>query len=469
MAYMPYVFRKGASGPMAPAAAPAPPPAPPASTTSTPPWVGGTPAGSAAPVGNFGINTLPSPAAGSWGALGLSRYQQPNPWANHLLASMGAANPWDPSANLFRTMPPGSVYPGASPATPPGAVPNPSPPPIGPSGPSMGAPSVTTAPGATGGPLSSMPITPPPSGPPRVMPGGMRIPGAGGGTPSDGGGASPWMMTPNIMGNTPMPSPLLAASNPASGLPQAMSVATTPGSPNLSLAPPPGAYGGPPLVSPPRPVGNPPPIRPRGIMTTQYADGGGVSDPDIPGSAGGTPSARIANIVHSLASPVAAPPAASSSATPGGVDPIIYALMRANNPVSGGMGGGGNDVDSLLMRLGVHPGPNVVRAGSRFAAGGPLSHAGPGHVSGESSGQADDVNARLSDGEYVIDADVVSALGDGNNAAGARSLDQLREAVRKDKRSAPANKIPPKAKPAVKYLPRKKKTAASAAADVAKR
>jgi len=39
--------------------------------------------------------------------------------------------------------------------------------------------------------------------------------------------------------------------------------------------------------------------------------------------------------------------------------------------------------------------------------------------------------ARLSSGEFVFDAATVAALGDGNNAAGAKKLDGLRKAIRK--------------------------------------
>jgi len=73
-------------------------------------------------------------------------------------------------------------------------------------------------------------------------------------------------------------------------------------------------------------------------------------------------------------------------------------------------------------------------------------------VGGQGGGQDDDVDARLSSGEYVWDADTVSALGDGNNAAGAKKLDELRQRLREHKRSAPASKIPPKAKSPEKYL-----------------
>lgn len=75
-----------------------------------------------------------------------------------------------------------------------------------------------------------------------------------------------------------------------------------------------------------------------------------------------------------------------------------------------------------------------------------------GYVSGGSLGQADKVPAMLSDGEYVVDADVVSALGDGNNAAGVSALAQMSENIRKHKRNAPVHKIPPKAKSPETYL-----------------
>lgn len=67
-------------------------------------------------------------------------------------------------------------------------------------------------------------------------------------------------------------------------------------------------------------------------------------------------------------------------------------------------------------------------------------------------GQEDKVNANLSGGEYVLDADIVSALGDGNTEAGARKLDQMRMNIRAHKRSAPRGDIPPPAKNPLSYL-----------------
>lgn len=91
--------------------------------------------------------------------------------------------------------------------------------------------------------------------------------------------------------------------------------------------------------------------------------------------------------------------------------------------------------------------------GYNFARGGPvnMSHlvdhikrqvrkdlARGGYVPGHSGGMDDDVPAvidgrrpaRLSSGEFVFDAATVAALGDGNNAAGAKKLNQLRHAIR---------------------------------------
>jgi hypothetical protein len=67
-------------------------------------------------------------------------------------------------------------------------------------------------------------------------------------------------------------------------------------------------------------------------------------------------------------------------------------------------------------------------------------------------GQADTIDAKLSEGEYVIPADVVSSLGDGNSLAGAKQLDAMLKNVRKQK--APAMRkgvLPPRAKSPLAY------------------
>jgi hypothetical protein len=69
------------------------------------------------------------------------------------------------------------------------------------------------------------------------------------------------------------------------------------------------------------------------------------------------------------------------------------------------------------------------------------------YVKGKGDGQSDEIPAMLADGEFVWDADTVAQLGNGSSDAGAKFLDKFREAVRAHKRSAPNDKIPPKASP----------------------
>lgn len=96
--------------------------------------------------------------------------------------------------------------------------------------------------------------------------------------------------------------------------------------------------------------------------------------------------------------------------------------------------------------------------GTKRASGGPIygrtrpTQGALGLLRGAQAGQEDGVPINASHGEYVFDADTVSALGDGNTEAGAKRLDEMRQRIRTHKRSAPATKIPPKAKPAASYL-----------------
>jgi hypothetical protein len=73
------------------------------------------------------------------------------------------------------------------------------------------------------------------------------------------------------------------------------------------------------------------------------------------------------------------------------------------------------------------------------------------YLNGDTGGQDDLIDAKLSDGEYVFDASTVSDLGDGNNAAGARKLDIFRENIRKHKRGGKIS-LPPKAKSLESYF-----------------
>lgn len=66
-----------------------------------------------------------------------------------------------------------------------------------------------------------------------------------------------------------------------------------------------------------------------------------------------------------------------------------------------------------------------------------------GFLDGDSHGQEDNVPALLSEGEYVIPADVVADLGDGNSKAGAKRLGHMIAEVRRHKNTSDH---PPQAK-----------------------
>ena len=55
------------------------------------------------------------------------------------------------------------------------------------------------------------------------------------------------------------------------------------------------------------------------------------------------------------------------------------------------------------------------------------------YVKGPGTGRSDDIEARLSDGEYVMDAETVALLGDGSGDEGAKKLDAMRSNLRKHK------------------------------------
>ena len=91
-----------------------------------------------------------------------------------------------------------------------------------------------------------------------------------------------------------------------------------------------------------------------------------------------------------------------------------------------------------------------------FRTGG-LEGLGGKYVEGKGDGTSDDITAMLANGEYVFSADVVSALGNGSNKAGAKELDHMVQAIRARARSAPPDKLPPDAKSPLEYLQSKGK------------
>jgi hypothetical protein len=73
-------------------------------------------------------------------------------------------------------------------------------------------------------------------------------------------------------------------------------------------------------------------------------------------------------------------------------------------------------------------------------------------VGGRGTGQSDDIPTMLSDGEFVISADVVSALGDGSSKAGSDKLYTMMKEVRNRYRGADSSKIPPVARSPLEYM-----------------
>jgi hypothetical protein len=91
----------------------------------------------------------------------------------------------------------------------------------------------------------------------------------------------------------------------------------------------------------------------------------------------------------------------------------------------GGRGGGrryqrGGALDQWAQNVDVPSAIPTVAAQGRY-------------VKGPGTGRSDDIPARLSDGEYVIDAESVALLGDGSGSAGAKRLDEMRQNLRKHK------------------------------------
>jgi hypothetical protein len=86
------------------------------------------------------------------------------------------------------------------------------------------------------------------------------------------------------------------------------------------------------------------------------------------------------------------------------------------------------------------------------ARGGALS-AVARFAQGAGSGRADTIDAKLSDGEYVIDAETVAMLGDGSNKEGAKRLEAMRQNIRAHKgKTLAKGKISPNAKSPLSYL-----------------
>jgi len=150
-------------------------------------------------------------------------------------------------------------------------------------------------------------------------------------------------------------------------------------------------------------------------------------------------------------------PYSFDSLSPASPTPASFFSYGSESKPADNLLGGSTNTTSPLASATTTPvqqyaaGGQVMNSPLMAAAGG-VPHKGSHYVQGAGGGQDDLVDAKLADGEYVFDAEIVSALGDGSNKEGARKLDAMREAIRRHKRSAPLNTIPPKAKSPLAYL-----------------
>ena len=74
------------------------------------------------------------------------------------------------------------------------------------------------------------------------------------------------------------------------------------------------------------------------------------------------------------------------------------------------------------------------------------------YVQGEGDGTSDGVPAMLATGEFVIPADVVSALGNGDNNSGAGVLDSFMTTIRSHKQDHNPEELPPDSMGPLEYL-----------------
>ena len=114
----------------------------------------------------------------------------------------------------------------------------------------------------------------------------------------------------------------------------------------------------------------------------------------------------------------------------------------APSQAAGTLGGAMTQQERIRQQQRLHQQMLMQQQQGRHAKGGKIA-----------DGRSDDVPAMLSNGEYVMDAESVGLLGNGSSDAGAKKLDAMRAAIRKQKGKALAKgKISPNAKAPSKYL-----------------
>ena len=142
----------------------------------------------------------------------------------------------------------------------------------------------------------------------------------------------------------------------------------------------------------------------------------------------------------------AAPPA--SKADTRRLEPVEFTREQLNPDVTTSYGYGPEQVFFKDNRL-----PMTAEEKKRMEERGVQTAATGRYVKGGGTGTSDSIPAVLSDGEYVIDAQTVSMLGDGSSDAGAKKLDDMRKKIRKHKGSALAKgDFAPNAKAPLSYM-----------------
>ena len=146
------------------------------------------------------------------------------------------------------------------------------------------------------------------------------------------------------------------------------------------------------------------------------------------------------------------------AATPEGHHPEFITGLTGYYACGGGTGQS-DDIPAML-----HDGDYVMDAETVSALGDGSSKAGMHVLEGfrsqvpyKNAPGGNPVPAKIADGEYVFPAAFVTALGRGDNKRGSEILDGLREKLRAHKRGAPLDKIPPKAKSPLDYIQKGKK------------
>lgn len=108
------------------------------------------------------------------------------------------------------------------------------------------------------------------------------------------------------------------------------------------------------------------------------------------------------------------------------------------------------------FRSGGYPMNNEIRGPLTLAAGKVRKDYRQGDaVSGPGDGQSDDIPAMLADGEFVMPADVVAALGNGSNKAGADKLYEMMHSIRREHRKGKPQDLPKPAKSPLQYIKRR--------------